>query len=283
MQKSKSSIRSFQSATGKIRYTLKNDVMFHIVMTRSKPALKSLICALMKLDEGAVTSVVVTNPIDYRSYNGKEVVLDVSVILNNSKVLDIELQTYIDKDWKERSLLYLCRSFDNISKGEDYELIKPTTFIALMDYDLFPEYPEFYSHFQLLNLKYHYPYSSKFNLNVLSLHRTELAGKDEKHIVRWAKIFQATTWEELKALSQNDSVIQEVGEVMYDSSIYQSEEQTIMEGHERFLAMKRARYRNGYDAAKEEYEQKLQKIVADNSEKDARIAELEAQLAALQK
>ena len=70
--------------------------------------------------------------------------------------------------------------------------------------------------------------------------------------------------------------MQEVSEAMYNSSIFKSEEQIMMEGHERFLAMKRAMYRNGYDAAEEKYAARL-------AEKDARIAELEAQLAALKK
>ena len=74
--------------------------------------------------------------------------------------------------------------------------------------------------------------------------------------------------------------MQEVSEAMYNSSIFKSEEQIMMEGHERFLAMKRAMYRNGYDAAKEEAAAKYDKII---NERDARIAELEAQLAALKK
>ena len=61
---------------------------------------------------------------------------------------------------------------------------------------------------------------------------------------------------------------------MYDSNVIQSEEQTILEGRERFRAMQRAMYRNGYDDAKEE-------VSALIAEKDSRIAKLEAQLAAL--
>ena len=279
---------SFHNAAGKIKIPLKNDMMFHIAMSRSNKALKSLVCALMGLREQDVKSVIITNPIDYRSYSGKEIILDVKVLLNNSEVLDIELQTYADKEWKERSLLYLCRSFDNISKGDDYLLIKPTTFIAIMDYDLFPEFPEFYAHFKLLNLKYGYPYSSKFNLNVLSLNRTELAEAKDSPLVSWARLFQAATWEELKSLSESDKTMQEVSEIMYDSNVIQSEEQTILEGRERFRAMQRAMYRNGYDDAKETYDSiiaakdsKISAITSELSSKDSRIAELEAQLAAM--
>lgn len=38
---------SFRSAKGPIAYTLKNDLLFHYVMSRSNDALKGLICTLL--------------------------------------------------------------------------------------------------------------------------------------------------------------------------------------------------------------------------------------------
>ena len=40
----------YLNATGEIKYSLRNDIMFHIVMNKSKEALKGLICALKGLN-----------------------------------------------------------------------------------------------------------------------------------------------------------------------------------------------------------------------------------------
>lgn len=51
----------FEEATGPIDVTLKNDMMFHLVMSRSKKALKGLVCSLKGLDPAKVQDVELTN------------------------------------------------------------------------------------------------------------------------------------------------------------------------------------------------------------------------------
>jgi len=228
---------SYLDATGPIAVTLRNDMMFHCVMQRSNNALKGLVCALKGLDPSLVKEVTLMNPIDYSEYAQKEIILDVKVLLNSNEILDIELQLYYDKDWEKRSLLYLCRSFDSLPSGEEYRNIKPTTLIAIMDNPLFPEHPEFYSHYQLLNVSTHEPYSSLISLNVLYLNRTDLASQSDydNGLVYWAKLFKATTWEDLKSLVNVKNEFKEVVRIMYSSNLIQSQEKTLFEAHQRYL------------------------------------------------
>ena len=227
---------SFKDATGPISVTLRNDMMFHRVMQNSNRALKGLVCALKGLDPKNVKNVELTNPIDYASFNGKEIILDIKVLLNNNSILDIELQLYRCKYWEHRSLLYLCRSFDSIGISEDYYLLKPTSLIAIMDDPLFPEYPEFYSKYQFLNIRNYQPYSTMLSLNVLYLNCTDLATDEDKanNLVYWAKLFQATTWDELKKLSTLNPDFEEVAAIMYKSNI-QSQERTLFEAHQKYV------------------------------------------------
>ncbi len=226
----------FEEATGPIDVTLKNDMMFHLVMARSKKALKGLVCSLKGLDPNTVKDVELTNPIDYSMYTTKEIILDVKVSLNNNEIIDIELQMYVNDEWKLRTLLYLCRSFDSIKEGDAYSKLKPTTFIAIMNDPLFPDYPEFYSHYELLNTKNFQPYSSYLKLNVLYLNQTEIATQEDidNDLVYWAKIFKATNWDELKELCSKNDMFKEVAQVMYKSNV-QSQEKTYMEAHEKYL------------------------------------------------
>lgn len=258
---------SFHDATGPIEITLRNDMMFHCAMQRSNKALTGLVCALKGLDPDTVKEVSLTNPIDYSQYTNKEIILDVRVILNDAEIIDIELQLYPDKYWEGRSLLYLCRSFDRLGVGEEYPLLKPTTLIVITDRKLLDKDQEleFYAHYAILNVKNFQPYSSMININVLYLNHTDLATDEDKtnNLVYWSKLFQARTWEELKALSAQSPAFEEVAMVMYNSNI-QSEEKTIMEAHQRFRDYQIAMYNNGYDDAKKEDAEKIDSLTSEN-------------------
>jgi hypothetical protein len=57
--------------------------------------------------------------------------------------------------WPERSLSYLCRSFDQLRTGEKYANAGPAIHIGFLDFTPFPEHPEFYASYKLLNVKTH--------------------------------------------------------------------------------------------------------------------------------
>ena len=97
-----------------------NDYMFRVVLQKNKFVLKGLVGALLHLDP-ELLEVEITNPIELgRSIENKDFILDVNVLVNNQTVLNLEMQVINYGNWKERSLSYLCRSFDNVYKGHDY-------------------------------------------------------------------------------------------------------------------------------------------------------------------
>lgn len=241
---------SFRSAKGPIAYTLKNDLLFHYVMSRSNDALKGLICTLKGIDPKDVRSVVLLNPIDYGYYAEKEIILDIKVEMNSSEIIEVELQLYFDRDWEKRSLLYLCRSFDSINNGDEYAKLKPVTMIVITESSCMPRRgtPEFYSGYKFLNVKNHEPYSSLLRMNVLYLDQTELATKDDEEsgLVMWSELFKATTWEELNTIATGNHFMEEVADCMYTANII-DQEKTYIEAHQRFLDQKRGAYGAGYD------------------------------------
>ncbi|MBR0093574.1 MAG: Rpn family recombination-promoting nuclease/putative transposase [Lachnospiraceae bacterium] len=225
-----------EKVSGPIRYTLMNDMMFHMVMSRSKRALKGLICALKGLKEKDVKSVKLLTPVDYNEVLNKHIVMDVRVEMNNAEILDIEVQIGNEYDWIQRSLLYLCRAYDSLDAGEEYENTKPATQVGILNFDLFPEKPEFYAKYLMMNVKNGNIYTPDFALNVLSLKHIELATKEDEEngLVYWAKLFKATTWEELRRLSEVSPVFREVTERMAKSNA-ELKEKVLLEMHERYL------------------------------------------------
>lgn len=251
-----------RSATGPIAIRLTNDYLFRALLQRSNKTLRGLIGALLHLEPEQIQSAVITNPIELGAYiDEKTFLLDVKVILNNNIVINLEMQVVNEHNWPERSLSYVCRAFDNLNSGEAYHQVKPVIHIGLLDFTLFPEHPEFYATYQLLNIKNHTVYSDKLRLSVLDLTQIALATEEDKryHIDRWAALFKAATWEELKMYAQKDEYIQEAS-----STIYQlSQDESVRLQCE----------------AREDYYRRQRSVQLQMEEKDSRIEEQNQQLA----
>ncbi|MCD8097450.1 MAG: Rpn family recombination-promoting nuclease/putative transposase [Lachnospiraceae bacterium] len=210
---------SFLNATGRIDYNMTNDYMFRAVLQRSEHTQKHLIASLLHLDPDSIVSIEILNPIVLgRRFDKKTFVLDVAILLNSQTRINLEMQVLDKHDWPDRSLSYLCRNFDHISKGKWYTQVCPAIHIGFLNFTPFPgEPPEFYATYQMLNVKSHHVYSDKFRLSVVDLTHTELATAEDRkwHIDHWAKLFRATTWEDIKMLAQKYSDISQTAEALY--------------------------------------------------------------------
>ena len=208
----------WRNATGKIDYSMTNDYMFRMVLQSNNTVLKGLISSMMHVALNDIENVEILNPIELGKHiEDKDFILDVKVMLNDNTIINLEMQVTNYSNWANRSLSYLCRAFDNVQKDEDYNATIPVTHIGFLDYDLFPEELEFYSKYMLRNVKSGKIYNDKFTLCVLSLNQIKLATKEDKkwHIDEWARLFKATTWEELKMIAEKDQVYSEAANSIY--------------------------------------------------------------------
>lgn len=266
------------AATGKIDYTLMNDYMFHSVMQSNQNVLKGLLCALLRLDPAEVHSIEILNPIELgKAVGDKDFYLDIKILMNDHAVINLELQVRDEHNWPERSLIYLCRLFDNLNSGDDYISIKPACHISILNFTPFPEQSEFYASYKLMSEKNHHKYSDKFTLHVLDLTHIQSATDADRAygIDRWAALFKATTWEEFKMIAVNDKNMQEAGETVFKLS---QKDQT------RYLCEAREEYRRSWNTVKkqfENYETALSEKDITIAEKDSTIAELNAAIARL--
>ena len=164
----------YMQATGKLPYSLTNDYMFKALLQKNGNVLKHLICSMLHLRPEEVQSVKVKNPIVLGEaladdFDSKIFVLDLNVLLNNRALINLEMQVINYENWPERSLTYLCRNFDQLSRGEDYAQVKPAIHIGFLDFTLVPEHPEFYATYKMMNEKNHHVLTDKFVLSVVDL------------------------------------------------------------------------------------------------------------------
>ena len=238
----------FQNACGPVPYNMTNDYMFRAVLQSNNTVLRGLICSLLHLSEKEVTSVEITNPVILgEAVKDKEFRLDINVVLNNHILINLEMQIANKLNWRERSLMYLCRSFDQLNHGQDYMDTEPVVHIGFLDYTLFEDLPEFYASYKLINVKNNQKYSDSLTLNVVDLSRIDLATDEDKkyHIHEWAMLFKAATWEEIKMLASKDEYLKEASETIFRMSADD-------------LVRKRCRDREEYYQDLRNYERKIE-------------------------
>ncbi|MBQ8802626.1 MAG: Rpn family recombination-promoting nuclease/putative transposase, partial [Tyzzerella sp.] len=209
---------SFMEATGVIQYNMTNDYMFRYILQKNKKVLKGLICALLHLRPEQIKKVEIRNPINLNEdIKDKEFVLDIEVLLNDDTQINLEMQVENKHNWTDRSLSYLCRSFDQLYRGQKYDEALPVIHIGFLDYTLFPDAPEFYATNMLMNVRNHRIYNDKFKLSVVDLSKIELATEEDRafQIDYWARLFKAKTWEEIKMLAEKNEYLQEAAQSVY--------------------------------------------------------------------
>ena len=229
-------------ATGKIEYGLTNDYMFRVLFQKNKKALTGLVCSLLHLNPEEITSIEITNPVEIgSSFSDKEFRLDIRLILNSHQQIDLEMQVNDYHDWPERSIGYLCRMYDSLEHGEEYINAKPAIHIGILDYTPFPEHPLFYSKNQIMDVNTHRIYSDKFSLYVLDLSQIDLATEDDCfwQIDEWAKLFKATTWEEIKMTADKNEYLTETSNTLCDLYADRNVRERCLDRIEYNLRMKR--------------------------------------------
>ena len=178
---------SYKLANGEIPFNMTNDYMFRVILQKHTIVLKGLICALLHLKPENIQSANITNPIELgEDIDDKTFVLDIDVMLNNDTILNLEMQMSNERNWQDRSLSYLCRSFDQLYQGESYSAAN----------------------------------SDKFSLSVVDLTCIELATNEDKEyqLDAWAKFFTSTTWEEVIMITEHHPHMEAAAQALYEAN-----------------------------------------------------------------
>ena len=268
------SFKSLKEASGPIPYGMTNDYMFRAVLQSNGKVLRGLICSLLHLPESEIFSLEITNPVILgRSVKNKEYRLDIHILLNGRARLNLEMQVTNRLNWPNRSVLYLCRSFDTPMHGQDYSDAIPAIHIGFLDYTLFKDCPEFYATYKLINVKNHHVYSDNLTLCVVDLSKIESATEEDKSygIDRWARLFKAATWEELKMLAAQNEYLREASETIFRLNTDERIRKQCQDREEYYQDL------HNYEREIERMKAHLEETIAEKdtviSEKDAAISE----------
>lgn len=218
-QVTKQKYGTYHDLAGPIEFGFTNDYMFRAILQKNRKVLKGLVCALLHLHPDEVTSILITNPIEPGdSVDAKEFILDIHVQINQHTMLNLEMQVVKQLNWDDRSLSYLCRSYDQLYRGQDYGKTLPVIHIGFLDYSPFSGSKEFYSTYKLTNERTGRVYNDKFVLRMVDLTQIDAATDEDKRyrIDLWARIFKATTWEEIEMLTKQDEYLSEAAQALFE-------------------------------------------------------------------
>ncbi len=263
----------FWEASGPIPFSPLNDLVFKLLLQTSAPTLRGLVGSLLHLRDEEIKSIEVINPYEPADIiYGKLFILDVKVALNDDTIIGLEMQVLNEGDWPDRSLSYLCRSFDNLNRGDDYTEVKAAYHIGFLDFTLFPDAePEFYAIHKLCNVRTGQIYNDKFSLGVVNLRQIDLATEEDRlwKIDEWARLFKATTWEELHMIAQSNPRMENACKRIH-----------VMSADE--IKQEQLENQRWYESKMRYYKKTLQERDMEVQELSAEIKELKAAIAALQ-
>ena len=173
--------------------------------------------ALLDLKEYEIKKIEITDLFTLGENNEeKEGILDIKLILNQNRKINIEMQNTYQDDWTERSLFYNCRMFtDGFQKGHPYGELPPCIHVGILSFNQMIS-PNYYHKFCLIDEKTKEIYSRKFQFHMLELKKLENVKEKQKRrpLYQWAKLIAAQTWEELEQESKGNKYMERALEEM---------------------------------------------------------------------
>ena len=211
--------KNFSSATGPIQFKPTNDILFRMLWQRNNEVLKAFIASILGMPRESIRSVHIENIVELGpDFDAKTFYLDTLVTFNDGAQMNIEMQVQNKGNWPERSTGYLARTYDSLNKGEDYIKTKPTYQVGILGFTLFPEHPKFFATYSLMDIETKEIFNDKFVLFVLDLKQIDIATETDKQHGRdiWARLFRATTWEELHMIANIDPIYESAANTIYE-------------------------------------------------------------------
>lgn len=180
----------------------KLDIIFKKLFTSDDEILTSFLEDILDMPKGSIKKIQIINPnILPSALDGKQGQLDL-VLHVDEKVVNVEIQLKNEGNFKDRSVFYWAKMYsDELKKGQDYEELKQTISINILNFDLF-HCDEAYSSFKLLETTRHEVLTEKCSILFFELTKVnnKVDSKDRKKL--WLQLINAETEEELDMLEK---------------------------------------------------------------------------------
>lgn len=166
---------------------------------------------MLKIPRSAIKETRIVNPnLWKRGSKEKQGIVDIRILLNNERVINIEIQVIPRKHWDKRQLFYLSKMYtENARRGEDYDNLPDCISIAILDFSIIDD-EEYYHCYKLRDEQ------GKIFSNAISVYILELDKKlgREEELDDWVRLLRAKSEEELDLIkTKNKSILAAIKEL----------------------------------------------------------------------
>ncbi|GMO32542.1 MAG: Rpn family recombination-promoting nuclease/putative transposase [Termitinemataceae bacterium] len=278
-------------------------------------SLEQLLKAVLDIPAQEYEKISILNPFLKRAFQkDKQGILDIKIETKSGKIIDLEMQVEKLNGFCVRIVYYQSKLItDQIVSGDKYEKINQTISIAICNYVLFPNNTEYLNRFSILNEKTSEPFTEIVKYVTIELPKVP---KENDGTALWPLLqcFLCKSEEDFEMLTKEYPQIGKIGVKvrrlslrqklrfialsrqmlrmdiadMKDTALAEGRAEGLEEGRAAGLAEGRAAgiaegrvegLAEGEARAKAEADEIIKEQAVALSEKDSRIAELEAQLA----
>ena len=166
-----------------------------------------MLSALLEIDPREIRDLEFKDTTLTSEYpNEKQGILDVKLLMNGDRKINIEIQVLPYAYWEERSLFYLSKHFvEGFERGSSYKMLETTIHINILAFPLFED-GSWYFIIELRDRKTHRLYSDKMSLHVLQLNQLSRATPEEheSEVYAWAQMISSKDWEVLKRMAERN-------------------------------------------------------------------------------
>ncbi|MBO0615006.1 Rpn family recombination-promoting nuclease/putative transposase [Thiothrix fructosivorans] len=153
---------------------VKTDFAFKKVFgsEQSKPILISFLNALLDYHDGdEITDLTIIDPYQAPKILGmKDTYVDVKAVCANGSTVIIEMQVLNVEGFEKRVLYNAAKAYSaQLGKGEKYHLLNPVIALTLTDFVMFPDQPDMFSHYRLIEKQTLAHYSGDLELVFIEL------------------------------------------------------------------------------------------------------------------
>ena len=198
-----------------MRHTLDptQDIVFKMLLAdpRNRDLLIDLLTTVLR-PKVPIRMVIVLNPeIPKEAVTDKGIVLDLLVLLEDGRQVNVEMQAYRQAGWRLRSMYYWARTYGGqLTPGLQYSTLKPVVVIAFLGYR---EIKGTWVHsvFEVRNRRTHQRFSRALEMHIIELPKLkkmkDIEQQENPALARWARFFGATSDLELETLATEDTMM----------------------------------------------------------------------------
>ena len=197
----------------------KIDFAFKEIMMNDK-ALTGFLSAVLNIQPEQIKKIIRKNTNMQKVHaEEKQGILDVRLVLNDSKEIDIEIQLSYMAAWADRSVFYVAKMLtEQVDINKKYSNIKKCIGINILNFKYIKHTQRFHTSYHIYEDKEHFKYADVMEWHLIELPKIPEV-PDGTDLYKWAKFINAEERSELEMIAKGNKYLESALETLETISL----------------------------------------------------------------